>query len=59
MSNEISAGPELLNGASIAVAPRQRLIAPACVLGKLRWTFAAAEGLRRLVRGIPDYGLRN
>jgi hypothetical protein len=70
MWNEIPAGPEALDGNTVATALRSRLIAPACILGKLEAgldrgfsltlsTLAAAEQLRLLLRNVRDAARRN
>jgi hypothetical protein len=65
MWNEMSAGPEPLDGNAVAAALRNRQIAPACILGKLEAgldsgfsfalsTLAVAERLRGLLRDLRD-----
>jgi hypothetical protein len=65
MWNEMPAGSQPLDGNTIAAALRKRVIAPACILGKLEAgldrgssltlnTLAAAEQFRRLLRNIRD-----
>jgi hypothetical protein len=65
MWNEISAEPELPDGDGVAAALHKRLIAPACILGKLEpcldrgpspalGILAAAEQFRRFLRSIRD-----
>jgi hypothetical protein len=70
MWNEIPAGPKPLDGNIVATALRKRLIAPACIMGKLEagldrgfspalGTLAAAEQFRRILRNIRDTARRN
>jgi hypothetical protein len=69
MWNQIPVGPEPLNGNTVAAALRKRLIAPACMLGKLEagldrgfsltLSTLPAEEFRRFVRDISDTARRN